>query len=127
FDFSMGGQCAYRHLAVRNFNAGEPRNAGDVDQYLRRREAQVESREQALPAGEQARTVAVRVEQFEHLGERRGFAIGERWRFHAYFFEGASALGDGIVMSPRSAVKNVAYTTSSQLRGPWRAAIFARA
>jgi len=53
----------------------------DVDQYLGRGQAHIEGRHEALAAGENARIVAVFIEQVENLLEALGANIGKRCGF----------------------------------------------
>jgi hypothetical protein len=58
-------------------NPGEPRDAANVDEVRGLREAQLEDRDQAVPAGQQLRVVAVAAEELQRVVDRRGRVILE--------------------------------------------------
>ena len=55
----------------------------DIDEQLRLGEPHVESRHQALPAGQDLGIVAVRIEQLQDLRDAAGADIVKFWRLHA--------------------------------------------
>src|SRR5690349_14480718 len=73
----MGREGADPDRAAANLYAAELIQRVDVDEELGRRKPHVERRDEALPAREDARPLAMALEELESLRERARFRIGK--------------------------------------------------
>ena len=78
----VGGQRADVQLVAVDANVAQLVHAADVDQPLGRREAQIEHRDQALPAGENLGFASVPGESGERRCQIGRALIFERCRLH---------------------------------------------
>jgi len=69
-------------MILRDLDSGESRDAVDVDENFRRREAEIHHRHQALAACEHPRLVLVRGKKHERLGDACRSRVGKARCFH---------------------------------------------
>jgi hypothetical protein len=90
----MRGERADTHGVPCDFDVPEPRQTGDIDEYLRRRKAQVQRGKQALTTRENARPIAVALQQIEDFFAAARLRVGERRSFQAGSFRDDQAALD---------------------------------
>jgi hypothetical protein len=73
----LGGQGTDHHVAAVGADALEVRQAGEVDQVVGGREAQLHHRDQAVPARDGARALSQLGEQRDRILDRCGPMVGE--------------------------------------------------
>ena len=85
-DLAMPRQRAEPQASVRALDEFQAVQMGDVDQHGRGEEAHVEGRDEALPAGDRYRVIAMLDEALERLVKVSGAGEGKSRRFHLVWF-----------------------------------------
>ena len=100
-------QRADAHRPVGDRDALQLGEAADVDEELRREKPQVQRRDEALPAGQDLRVVAMPAQERQRLGERARADVVESRRLHGPYLIASGLIGEPVppVMTSGGPVK----------------------
>ena len=100
-------QRADAHRPVGDRDALQLGEAADVDEELRREKPQVQRRDEALPAGQDLRLVAMPAQERQRLAERARADVVESRRLHGPYLIASGLIGEPVppVMTSGGPVK----------------------